>query len=89
MSVDNICHLRIGCPWTPDSCIIWWNRKEYDDIAKCMGLEPKNYKNKIAIFKALGAELPYYLDNNPDIKKELKEMMINNPQHYLYDLAFT
>ena len=89
MLATTILFMRIGYEEESVNCIKEWKRSDYNDIAVLMGLNPKNYKNKIEIHKALGAELPHYLEENPNIKAELKEQLEGSEHHYLYDMVNT
>ena len=88
MSAMMILFMSIGYDDEP-SFIKEWKRSDYDDIAFLMGLNPKDYKNKIEIHKALGVELPYYLNKNQVIKEEIKRQLEGSEDHYLYDMVNT
>ena len=87
MSADDILYMALGHDNPTASCIKYWPRRHYDDVALLMGLKPKDYKNKIEIFNAIGVELHYYLNKNPDIKKEIREQIGRQQNHYLYDMV--
>jgi hypothetical protein len=81
MSVNDILYMALGSEI--DNSIKYWSRQHYNSVALLMGLNPKDYKNKIEIFSAIGVELPHYLEKNPDIKEELRDKLMGNTNHYL------
>ena len=90
--VEGVLFLHIGDETRTDNSINSWSRAWYDKIAIIMGLNPKLYKNKKEIHTAMGAELPYFLETQPKIKKILQLVLQRHPNngrdHCLYPLLF-